>query len=69
MEVPPHEEWISLSDAAKLAKASPRQIRIARRDGLKSVTGEIVHLECWKTPGGWVTTKQMLSRFIRRLNL
>ena len=68
MEVPPENLWLTFARVAKEIGVRPSTVHIARSRGMVSRNGERVSLLAWKTIRGWVTTREALDDFNRRLN-
>ena len=69
MEVPPPEMWMTVRQVAECLGVSRQSVESAIKRGKRSITGDNVSLMAWKVVGrGWVTTREELSRFHRRLN-
>lgn len=67
-DVPPIEKWITIPDAAKELGVIPTRVHQAYKEGRRSRSGERVKLDAWKTIKGFVTTREALDDFHRRLN-
>ena len=68
MEVPPENLWMTFAMVAKEVGCSAKRVHNARARGMRSRGGDIVSLRAWRTIRGWVTTREALDDFNRRLN-
>ena len=68
-DVPSCSDWLTMKEAARTLRVGARKVWECRTVGMKSITGEVVVLRAWKTPGGYVTTEVELRDFVRKLNM
>lgn len=68
MDIPPPNEWLGFAKVAKELGITTKRVYHARVRGVKSITGDNVSLRSWKTLAGWVTTREALNEFLKKLN-
>ena len=69
MDIPPTDQWMTITETAKWLGVSRTAVENAMKYGKKSKTGDNVSLERWRVIGkGWVTTREAVVLFHKRLN-
>lgn len=66
--IPPIEQWLAISEAAKKLGIKASQLHNARTRGRVTKSGRVVVLKCWKTLKGYITTVEAIQDFHRELN-